>query len=568
MLKCFKKRFEMKKKIIDLLSVGLIIGFAAGLFPSFSHIIANRYIHYKMFRLIVFAFQKFLNINILLFMPPTIAISLLCHISITRPDIIKYVIKTAFVLASLLLILNLWLIADNKINAQNRPNIIWFLIDALRADHVGCYGYGKDTTPFIDKFAAASIIFKNAISQESYTQASAPSYFTSTYSPIHNVLYDRPDIDILDSKFLTLAEILKNENYNTAAFVFNPHLKAKFNFGQGFALYDDNKNGFDSSLPKYEGFETARKIYEKTEQYLRKNKKRPLFLYLHYRDVHMPYAPPPPYHKLFIPPDITPIIDIIYKEKISSTRQNADLLISQYDGEIRYTNDYIEKTLKMMENYNINLNNSIIIITADHGEDFFDYHPEDLGGGSDHGRTLYMEQIRVPLIISLPVVGYAKTRTIDSFVELTDIVPTILEVLNIDYKKYGQFQGKSLIQLIKGTDFDHRTIYSGGNYDRAVVIEDGYKYYTYDNNIKHMKGNKYSIRPPKNYNYTFKEELYNIVTDPKETKNLINYEKDIALRLKEKLQELKESFLVKNKNKSVKLDNHTKEELMSLGYLQ
>lgn len=478
----------------------------------------------------------------------------------------RYIQGAALVIIISLMLLNLGIFIDNKINRAEKLNVIWFLIDALRADHLGCYGYENDTSPFMDRFADESILFKYAFSQESYTQASVPSYFTSTYPPFNKVLYDQPTIDILDSRFVTIAETLKNENYNTAAFVFNPHLKEQFNFGQGFDLYDDNKQGFDLSLPYHEAFETAQKIYEKTKRYLKENKKRPIFLYLHYRDVHTPYSPPPPYHKLFLPSNIKPVVDIIQKKRIPDeyNKKNRDLVVSQYDGEIRYTDYYIEKTLDMLENYSINLKNSIIIITADHGEEFLDYHPGD-PGGRYHGRTLYKEQIHVPLIISIPGLQ-AKKKIIDSCVELMDIAPTILDAVGVNWKKYNQFQGKSLIPLIEGVNISSRVIYSGGNHSRSAVIEGAYKYCIYDKYTKENR-KKCFIRPSNDYDYIFREELYNIKVDPNETKNVINEEKNIALGLKKRLLVLQEIFPIKKDSKSIELDNKTIEQLKSLGYI-
>jgi arylsulfatase len=442
---------------------------------------------------------------------------------------------------------------------------VWLVIDALRADHLGCYGYEKNTSPFIDSMADENVLFKYAFSQESYTQASTPSYFTSTYPPAHRVLYDAPTVDILDSRFITLAEVLKDANYYTIAIVFNPHLRAIFNFGQGFDIYDDNKKGFDKSQPVHLAYETASKIFDKAKHYLEKNKKRPVFLYMHYRDVHNPYAPPPPYNELFLPDGIDPAVDILCtKPPVPYTKENVDLFISQYDGEIKYTDDWIKKTLKMLEDHNINRQNSIVIITADHGEEFFDYHPDD-PGGIDHGRTLYSEQIHVPLIISIPTIE-VKKKIIDSYVELNDIVPTVLDALDIFWEAYDQFQGKSLIPLIEAADAGPRTIYSGGNYGRGVIIEKGFKYYVYDKTTKERIG-AYGKRPPHDYTYIFEEEVYDITADSHETKNISGQKKAISAKLKKKLDALNKSFSVGKDSESVEADEGTTEQLKALGYL-
>jgi arylsulfatase A-like enzyme len=559
----------MKNRYIaKTIYLGLAIGFFTGLGKAIYYIAASGYVEQRMFRLILLSLQDNINkwvffsfFGAILFSVIVIA---LIRLKLVRWSLVKmfgkfkggifekYIVRAALLFViPCIAVLNFVIFVDRVFNPPKSPNIIWIVIDALRADHLGSFGYEKDTSPFIDKFAKENVLFENAFSQESYTMASTPSYFTSTYPATHGVLYDSPKMDILDSKFLTIAEILRNANYNTVAFVFNNHLKARFNFGQGFDLYDDDKENPIFDLRSRKVKETAKKIYERTEQYLRKNKIRPLFLYLHYIDVHMPYVPPPPYDKLFPP--------------IGEDRSAFN--ISQYDGEIKYTDYYIEKTLRMLENYNINPSNSVVIITADHGEEFFDYHPGD-GGGEKHGRTLYMEQIHVPLIIALPS-GLFKRVKIWSYAGLIDIAPTILDVLNMNGKDYGQFQGKSLIPLIKKENHGPSFIYSGASHGRGVLIEEGYKYYLYD---KHSKVDDitFSIRPPNNYDYLFEEEIYNIGLDPKETKNLINEEamKAVLLKFKDKLRALKERFPLNNADSSVRIDEQTKEALRSLGYLQ
>jgi arylsulfatase A-like enzyme len=447
-----------------------------------------------------------------------------------------------------------------KINTsqEKKLNIIWIVVDALRADHLSCYGYERHTSPFIDEFANKNILFKYAFSQESYTQASVASFFTSTYPWGHKVLYDEPTIDILDPRFITIAEILKEANYNTAAFVFNPHLKAEFNFGQGFDLYDSKEENFSESLPKYEAYETAKKIFDKVKHYLEGIKnKNPVFLYLHYRDVHTPYAPPPPYDKIF------PVskVHALRMEKMQTEKNRVESEICMYDGEIRYTDDYIKKTLRMLEEHHINRMNSIIIITADHGEEFCDSHPPDPGDGG-HGRTLYNEQVQVPLIMSIPGVCPQK-KTIDTYVGLIDIIPTICDILRIDWRKYGQFQGRSLLPVIKGIDKNSSVIYGGGKYGRGFVIEDGYKYYV-DTQYKTDRCER-----PFNNDHIMHEELYDLKTDFNETKDLLNEKPTIALKLKKKLELcIKESSSNMGTGKSAELDAQTKEELKSLGYLQ
>jgi arylsulfatase len=449
--------------------------------------------------------------------------------------------------------------------AQGPPNVLWIVIDAQRADHLGCYGHDRDTSPFLDALAAEGLRFTNAISQESYTQASVPSYFTSTYPLQHRVLYDQPTIDVLAPRFLTIAETLKTAGYTTAAFVFNPHLKARFGFGQGFDLYDDDPAGWPEGVPLHEAMETARKIHRKLEGYLTENPTRPLFLYLHYRDVHSPYAPPPPFHELFLPAGVEPAPDLLYTERPDrAVPHTLEVVLSQYDGEIRYTDTQLRETLRLLERFGITRTNSVIVITADHGEEFHDRHPDD-PGGLYHGRTLYGEQIRVPLILLLPDVRPAR-RVIDAYVELVDVVPTVLDAAGIDWKRFGQFRGTSLLPLIEHGEAPERTVYAGGNHGRGILIAGDWKYYRYDEGRKHDRKRTFH-RPLPGDASEVGEELYNIREDPGETQNRIATRPDVAAELRRQLDDLEATMTAETEADHLQMDEQTRTQLEALGYL-
>ncbi|MBN1273223.1 MAG: sulfatase-like hydrolase/transferase [Candidatus Aminicenantes bacterium] len=514
---------------------------------------------------IVLVLFLFLLIGFLywIFMKTKIRWNKICNTPFLKTSIWRYV---GIFLIIPIFLLNAADFIDSKSNAAKNYNIVWVLIDALRADHLGCYGYEKNTSPFMDQFASESMLFKSAFSQESYTMASVPSYFTSTYPLEHRVLYDHPDgIDVLHPKFLTLAEILKNNNYCSAAFVFNPHLKAEYHFDQGFDLYDDNKEGWNYSLPPNETFETAKKIHHKLKRYVKKKKNRPVFLYLHYRDIHAPYVPPPPYHKMFLPADIEPQVDILHETTLSPSRDNIDLWISQYDGEIRYTDDVLKQTFEMLESYGIDKNNSIIIFTSDHGEEFLDEHPDD-PGGLYHGRTLYHEQIHVPLIMSIPGIK-TERKTWDSYIELIDIFPTILDVTKIDKDQFSQIQGKSFLGLILNKEKKRYFAYSGGNYNRGVLIEKEWKYYFYEKKIKNGEMNQHR-RPTDEVRYIYGEQLFNIIKDPGELKNVLRMHENIVSAMREKYTELISKHMTSQNAPKKQMDEETRKKLKALGYIK
>lgn len=468
-------------------------------------------------------------------------------------------------LFALLLFSGIFYIIDLRFIRGTSHNIVWVVIDALRADHLGCYGYDKDTSPFIDSLAREGAFFKNAISQESYTEASVPSYFTSTYPLVHKTLYDQPEIDMLASKFVTVAEILKNENYQTIAFVYNPHLKKKFNFAQGFDIYDDDSDRINSAGGgTYNEHETIHRTFDKLNSFLKNSpQKKPLFLYLHYRDVHSPYVPPPPYHTMFLPKGIEGMVDILYKKPYQPKRENAEIYLSQYDGEIRYTDGYLQKTFDLLKNHKINRDNTIFIITADHGEEFFDEHPNDTGW-IGHKRTLYQELVHVPLILLIP--EFKNPRVIENYVELNDLLPTILDALGTKGPFARQFQGLSLIPLTRGNTQEGRVVFSGGNHGRGMFIHKSIKYYHYDKGSKDMEG-LVPIKPLKDYPYDYRDELYDLSADSREKNNLAGVQPQKIRDFENRLLQMIENNSQNEEPGTVIPDDKTIEQLKSLGYL-
>jgi arylsulfatase A-like enzyme len=438
---------------------------------------------------------------------------------------------------------------DRRIDdGPQRPHVIWLVIDALRADHLGCYGYARDTSPFIDRWSREAILFRRAYAQESYTIASVASFFTSTYPWTNGVLYDSPEIDALDSHFVTLAEVLREHNYRTAAFVFNPHLKARFNFAQGFDLYDDRKQFLRRFQPDPERFETARRIFKKTERLLAEHDGAPLFLYAHFRDVHSPYVPLAPYDEMFPPRDAS----------------EQEKRMALYDGEIRYTDGYLNRLLGLLASHGIDASNSILILSSDHGEEFRDRHPGDPGGWF-HARTLYEELIRVPLLVSLPGRRFAG-KVVDEPVGLIDLVPTILDVLGIDGGSFGQFEGESLLPLVRGETSPDRVVWSGGNHGRVALLSDGWKYYRYHRPTK-LGLAPALIRPPQPITEGFAEEIYHLSSDPHEAVDLRATRADRMAILRE--QATSQPLLAAREPlRSMAIDPETERELRALGYLE
>lgn len=328
-------------------------------------------------------------------------------------------------------------------------NVLLISIDSLRADHVGCYGYERNTSPHIDGLAREGTVFLNPISTTSWTLPSHISLLTSLDISVHGVATDGFS---LHPEIKTLPEILKKNEYATACFCTSPYMNPAFGFGRGFDLYhntDFEQPGFeDTVLPPAEQRDavhediTSPRIAELALDWIEKNSSRPFFLFLHMWDVHYDYIPPPPYDQLF-DPDYRGAIDgkgYIHNDKINPEMDPRDLehIIALYDGEIAYTDYHLGLIFKKLKELGI-YDRTLIIVTADHGDEFFEH------GDKGHRKTLYDEVIKIPLVIKLPA-GKWGSRKINSQVGLIDIVPTVLDLLKLNRPE--QIQGKSLLSLM------------------------------------------------------------------------------------------------------------------------
>ncbi|MGA1843667.1 MAG: sulfatase [bacterium] len=298
------------------------------------------------------------------------------------------------------------------------PNIVIILVDALRVDHLGCYGYNRDTSPNLDRFARDAIRFEGTVSTCSWTSPSIASLFTSLYVSSHGLMtHSQQRTDILAPDFETLAEVLKKRGYTTAAFVANRWIRKEFNYHQGFDLF--KQVGTDMARPG------AAAVRESVMEWFEPNPPPPFFLYIHFMDVHGPYIPPYPFNTMFTSkPGRKLTADEYGRLRYLRFEGQWDLnfYINQYDGEIRYCDYHIGKILDHLQESGL-YDDSIIIITADHGEAFFEH------GACDHGFTLYNEETMVPLLMRFPS-SMACTADMSIPPQLVDIGATILSLIN------------------------------------------------------------------------------------------------------------------------------------------
>ncbi len=311
--------------------------------------------------------------------------------------------------------------------AADKPDIILITVDALRADHLGTYGYGRPTSPAIDAFAREAVVVQDAISQAPYTKASIASLFTGLFPTAHkafttsrpfdttmtgHVSGDLPGTDVLSPRLKTLAQCLSEAGYQTIGLNTNPFLIADFGFGRGFATYEFLTAG-DVQLATA-GAVIARAL----AQIDQRDNHRPLFLWFHLMEPHSPYTPPDRLRRLF--PAEEPPLNVpagtIPPWVVVDGSTDAHLYSALYDAEIRSADEALGTFFDGLKQRNL-WNRSIVMLTADHGEEFYDH------GGFEHNRTLYEEMLHVPLIVRAP--GLQAGR-LDAQLEEVDILPTLV----------------------------------------------------------------------------------------------------------------------------------------------
>lgn len=625
-------------KSLTIISIGIIIGFCVGIISSLHHIMANRYIQYKMFILASTIFKKTLNSNIFYFVFILLVIYLLWFLFTEKlkPEnrvkklfnifivilalllstnqllrsftgytffpiirgilartadlftgkipfkdffdlIIQYFIfaiiifitialiiflfwldkktrwrkivasikniyikRVTFVLVLLLVTLNVGIFIEGKINTPKGTNIILISVDTLRADHLGCYGYKKETSPNLDKFASESLLFEYCFSHAPVTGSSCASIL-SGFLPHETKVYRNMPLPLSVN---TIAEILRNYGYKTIAVVSNYVLHKRRGYEQGFDLYNDKMD--EKELTRHIPERTAKNTTDCAIEFLKKYQKNKFFLWIHYQDPHGPYTPPLTFNTIFYNQS-EPSFKVDFNDTLSGKNgipshqklgenQDFNYYVSQYDGEIRYFDEHFKRVIEALKELKL-YEDSLIMFTADHGEGMGEHNYFFA-----HGEYLYNSLIHVPLIVKYEE-GYIGIKK--DYVKHIDIIPTLLKITGI--KTNLNLRGQNLLKK----DFDTSEIFSEMK-DRCSLIV---------NRIKLI----YRI-PQKEY------LLFDLRTDLNEADNLINniHYEETREQLKEKLMNSYKQDLLRLNivNKEPRISKEEKEKLKALGYVK
>lgn len=431
------------------------------------------------------------------------------------------------------------------------PNVLLIVADALRPDHLGCYGYNRPTSPNIDKFAADALVFENAFSNASWTLPSMGTIFTSLYPYQHHALYWT---DNLPRRCLTLAEVFRNKNYATFAIQTNPSVTKNHNFHQGFERYEEIEQ------------EKAETVTAKFLGWVKNHQKKPFFAYLHFMDTHVPYSAPQEFSQIFGLKNDTLLkkgrfktFDIRILSEIGLSAEEKVHLISLYNGAVKYFDNNFERIVDYFKKIDM-LNKTIIILTSDHGEEFWEHD------GFAHGHSLYNEVLRVPLIIRYPPRLPAKRA--NSRCQLLDIFPTVLNIARIP--NGYELRGNDLTSLISNQQQDSETVFAEGilfGSEKRGIIKDTWKLIEdtgkRDEDTFEILGDitKYRAKDEQ------ESKLYNIAEDFREKFNLIEKHPRIANHLKKLIVAIMTSDADVSAEKKTKLKEKL-EDMRSLGYIR
>ncbi len=337
-------------------------------------------------------------------------------------------------------VLSLEVVADTaKSEPQNNKyNVLLISLDTLRADHLSCYGYPRNTSPNLDRFAKEGVLFENVTAASAITIPSHMSMFTGLYPSTHGV---QGIVACPGEAVPTLAQVLSEHGYATAGFIASM-LRPVWGFSRGFQVYDESVL-VSMNARVARSAVTNDEITSVATDWLRQNgKEKTFFLFVHYWDCHSDYVPPPPYDRKFDPEYKGKVAMPEPEPKKPIPQRDLTHLVALYDGEIAHTDDSVRKLLKVLQDMKLS-QNTLVIVTADHGEGFMEH------GKFLHGNSLYEELVHVPLIMRLPNVLPQGLR-VSGNVSHVDLMPTVLGLLGIP--KPSTLQGADLSGVCRGDE--------------------------------------------------------------------------------------------------------------------
>lgn len=458
-----------------------------------------------------------------------------------------------------------------------RPNILIYTIDTLRADHASLYGYARNTTPFLKKFGESGVVFDDCQAQATWTKSSIASLMTSLYSFTHGIV---ADADTIPAGSATLAAQLRAAGYVTASIVSTPFVGRATGLDRGFDYMLEYPVVLRQVNTQTDRATDSAALNKVVFPWLDRHHSEPFFLYAHSTDPHAPYDPPAPFESAFAKPSETSTFEheysgfrsnheygggaVINREMCRKAGIEPDRFMRQaedrYDGEVLHNDRSFELLIEKLRRLGV-LDNTLVIVLSDHGEEFWDH------GWTAHGQSVYQELTHTLLLMWNPAL-FPHPRRISEPVQLIDVMPTILDLLAL--KAPPVVEGQSLVPLARAQIFKRRGLVVSSRF--AAVRPEGLvpenstdSFAIIDANWKFIYRNKAAKTGIK------KVELYDRKTDRAEQHDVssehpADVEKDIAT--------LVQWIDAQNKIRNIightgttPMDHKTLERLRSLGYL-
>jgi len=402
-----------------------------------------------------------------------------------------------------------------------KPNVVLITLDTTRADHLGCYGYARGSTPNIDSLARGGVLFAQAASPAPLTLPAHSSIMTGIYPTYHGVRVNGSTA--LGQSQTTLAEVLSEKGYKTGAFIAAFVLDGRWGLNQGFQTYDDR---FD--LKKYKHIDLGsvqrpgNEVMDAALAWLESHKQDPFFAWIHLYDPHTPYEPPEPF--------------------LSEHGQRG--LAGLYDGEIAFADSQVGRVLSWLRAHALD-EKTIVVVLGDHGEGLGSH------GEGTHGYFVYDYALHVPFVVKTPFGGLRGVR-IDSQVSAIDVYPTILGLVGIDATE--RVHGRSLLPAM----FHPRAEANAYAYAESMTpnLQFGWSA------LHCLRSSRYKlIQAPR-------PELYDLLADPGEMTNVYQRHQAVAREMTRELDRLmRETARDAPEPETADLDKETFERLAALGYV-
>ncbi|MEM7582936.1 MAG: sulfatase [Acidobacteriota bacterium] len=412
-------------------------------------------------------------------------------------------------------------------------HVIVIVVDSLRADHLGCYGYSRDTSPNIDRLAAEGITFDRALSNSSFTRESIATLLTGQLPSVSGSIGwgARPATGIP-----ILGELFSNAGYATAFLSTTGVLRAPA-FSRGFEHVEHFTERWDVSGMSHDLSRRALEITSQTSD-------RPLLLYLHYLDPHGPYQPPEELHRRFTPEPFQEPLDLYRQVRPKCSQlvasgfgpgeERFEDLVVRYDAEIADVDRAIADLLAGLDELGT-LDDTLIVFTSDHGEEFLEHD------FVEHAWTLYRESVHVPLIFWSR--EFPAPMRIEERVALVDVLPTLLGLLEIPFQP-AELSGEAVLAADQGAirvqpprkPYFGELLINHRNRVRAVIHQD-WKYVAAERWLTIEERSQVRQRQKKRgsgelWRPVVHEELFHLPTDPQELQNLAGSKPEELARMR------------------------------------